>query len=75
MNDTLITTFPMKPLSNIKVGTFTAPLYVDFLSQKLNCKSILSLNLLNSYKKTNDNSNDYLKILNNVGINFDEVFI
>lgn len=75
MNDILITTFPMKPLSNIKVGTFTAPLYVEFLSQKLNCKSVLSLNLLNSYKKLNDNSKDYLKILNNIGMNFDEVFI
>lgn len=75
MNNILITTFPMKPLSNIKVGTFTAPLYVEFLTQKLKCRSALSLNLLSSYKKINDNSKDYLKILSNIGINFDKVFI
>lgn len=75
MNDILITTFPMKPLSHIKVGTFTAPLYVSFLAEKLKSKSALSLNLLNSYKEFNDNTLDYVEILNNVGINFNEVFI
>lgn len=75
MNDLIVTTFPMKPLSKIKVGTFTAPLYVSFLGEKLQCKSILSLNILNSYKKIEDNSIEYSNILENIGIRFDDVFI
>lgn len=74
MNDYLITTFPMKPLSKMKVGSLTAPLYVNFLGKKLNCKKVLSLNILNSFKNT-DYSKEYVNLLSDINIKFDDIFV
>lgn len=75
MKNLLVTTFPMKPLNKLKVGSLTAPVYVEFLSEKLQCKSTLSLNILNSINDIKNYSNEYKNILSGMGINFDSLFI
>lgn len=74
MNDVVVTTFPIKPLNKVRVGSFTAPVYVDLIAKKIECKSVLSLNVLNSYKNLKDDCSEYINILKEVGLRYDEVY-
>lgn len=74
IKDYVITTLPMKPLNKMKVGSLTSPLYVNFIGDKLKIKKVLSLNELNSFKLI-DCSNEYIQILKDVNLKYDEIFI
>lgn len=47
----LIITMPIAPYSNFSVGKLVTPVLGEMLAKKLNAKFIMSVNLLDSYKK------------------------
>jgi len=58
----IITTMPIKPYENNKYGIFITPLVNEIISEFLNIKSILAVNLLHSF---DNNKKNYLNLFLN----------
>lgn len=67
MKDTIVTTLPIKPQENIKVGMTLAPLMTEVIGKTTNSYNCFSFNLFNTY----DDKDNYLKkYLNTLEINY-----
>ena len=70
---TAILTLPIKPSSYEKRGMYFAPLLADFLSQKMNARSVTFLNLIDSYKNQFPFVADLLNEYQTLGIHPDRI--
>lgn len=75
MENIIVTTMPIKPQPKTNIGMCFAPLVSEIVAKNLECKSILSTNLLHSYKNENEFLPVYTKTLEEFGIEYDELFV
>lgn len=69
----IITTMPIKPQSNIKTGLILSPLFLNILSNLLDSKSVLMLNLLHSFKDYTIHKQNFINELESNDLKFDKV--
>ena len=53
MNDRMIISLPISPYDKMSVGRMTTPILGESISKSMNCKFIMAINVLNSYKNKN----------------------
>lgn len=75
MENIIVTTMPIKPQPKTNIGMCFAPLISEVVAKNLGCKSILSTNLLHSYKNENELLPVYTKTLEELGIEYDHLFV
>lgn len=73
--DLALITLPMKPHREEKIGMIVIPSVADILARRLGAKSYLGVNLLDSYVNRADFINVYYKLLCDMGINFDGIWV
>lgn len=73
MNDLMITTMPIKPYDKINIGLMISPTLCDVLGSILNCKKVLSFNLLHSFDDRQKNLKNYIDNIENFEIKYDEI--
>lgn len=73
MNDLMITTMPIKPYEKINIGLMIAPTLCDILGSILNCKKILSFNLLHSFEDKNVDLKKYIENIEKFNIEYNEI--
>lgn len=69
----IITTLPIKPQSNMKTGLILSPLILDVLTSLIDCKSVLMLNLLHSFKDYTIHKQNFIDELESNELHFDKV--
>ena len=73
MKDLMITTMPIKPYDKINIGLMIAPILCDVLGSILNCKKILSVNLLHSFENKQNNLQKYIDIIKKFDIYYNDI--
>lgn len=73
MEDLMITTMPIKPYDKINIGLMIAPILCDVLGSILNCKKILSVNLLHSFENKQNDLQKYIDIIKKFDINYNDI--
>lgn len=73
MRDRLIVTLPIAPYAEMSVGKMTTPILGESLAKSMNCKFIMSINLLSTYQ--NRESNSFLELMKEYNINPDFYWI
>lgn len=56
MKDRLIITLPVAPYSKMNVGKMTTPILGESLAKSMNCKFVMSVNMLSTYQQRDGNS-------------------
>lgn len=73
MKDLMITTMPIKPYEKINIGLMIAPTLCDVLGTILNCKKVLSFNLLHSFEDKNVDLKKYIDNIEKFNVNYNEI--
>lgn len=73
MNDRMIISLPISPYDKMSVGRMTTPILGESISKSMNCKFIMAINVLNSYK--NKNYSGFINLMNNYNINPNQYWI
>lgn len=67
MKDRLIITLPVAPYSEMSVGKMTTPVLGESLAKSMDCKFVMSINLLSTYQKRD--SDGFFKLMKEYDIN------
>ena len=73
MEDLMISTMPIKPYEKINLGLMIAPVVSDVLGNILDCKKVLSVNLLHSYDEKIGELDKYFSKIHEFDIHHDEI--
>lgn len=73
MEDLMITTMPIKPYEKINIGLMVAPILCDVIGSILNCKKVLSVNLLHSFDDKQNDLKKYIDVIKSFNINYNEI--
>ena len=73
MNDRIIISMPISPYDKMSVGKMTTPILGESISKSMNCKFIMAINVLNSYK--NKSYSGFIKLMNNYNIKPNQYWI
>ena len=57
----VIATMPIKPQDKTNLGMYIAPTIMDVVGEKLECRKVFSMNLLNTYKDKSNCKDIYLQ--------------
>jgi len=69
MKDRLIITLPVAPYSKMSVGKMTTPILGESLAKSMNCKFVMSVNMLSTYQQRE--SDGFFKLMKEYDINPD----
>jgi len=74
-NNIVVATMPIKPQDKTNLGMYISPTIMDVVGDKLDCKKVFSMNLLNTYKDKNKAKDIYLNDIQRNGIKYDELLL
>ncbi|EAH3797550.1 hypothetical protein D5Z97_14025, partial [Listeria monocytogenes] len=71
-----VVTFPIGVRSNrVKPGLLITPIIADYIAREFQIPSVIALNVLDSYEKRFEYIKPYLKILKEMDIEFNRIWI
>lgn len=73
--NTVIATMPIKPQEYTNLGMYIAPTLMDVIGEKLQCRKVFAMNLLNAYKNKESCKSIYESDILKNGITFDDLFV
>ena len=71
----IVMTMPIKPQKETNIGMYIAPTLMNVLSDILSCDSVMTINILNTYKDKNLELKTFIDDLNRQGIKYNNLFI
>jgi len=73
--DLIVSTLPIKPQAKASIGRITGPLLAEFISTKLGCDFVFSINTLHSYEDRTVDITTYLNSVKDLGIKYDSLYV
>ena len=73
MDNLMISTMPIKPYEEVNIGLMIGPTLSDIVGSILNCKKVLSFNLLHSFDNKKNYLSNYINIIKSFGIEYNQI--